>query len=131
MNGGFLSSILDIESSFQRHQQTQLGNSSGQQDMNIITGLENKNQFDTIEVKNLNMGLTFGKGKGIASSNPDNSNDMSEDDEPGYAEDGNCENFYDGGKGKKGGSSPWQRMKWTDNVVGLLIAVVSCVGDDG
>ncbi|PNX61760.1 hypothetical protein L195_g005945, partial [Trifolium pratense] len=81
MNGGFLSSILDIESSFQRHQQTQLGNSSGQQDMNIMPGLENKNQFDTIEVKNLNMGLTFGKGKGIASSNPDNSNDMSEDDE--------------------------------------------------
>jgi hypothetical protein len=121
MNGGFLSSILDIESSFHR-----------QQDMNIMTGLENKNQFDTIEVKNLNMGLNFGKGKGIASSNPANSNDMSEDDEPGYAEDGNCENFYDGGsKGKKGGSSPWQRMKWTDNVVGLLIAVVSCVGDDG
>ncbi|GFZ20680.1 sequence-specific DNA binding transcription factor [Actinidia rufa] len=34
-----------------------------------------------------------------------------------------------GEKGKK--ESPWQRMKWTDNVVRLLIAVVARVGDDG
>lgn len=131
LGGGFLSGpaggILDLESPFHRHQQqTQLAH--GQQHMNMITGLENdnnNNQIGLIEVKNLN----FGKGKGVASSNHDNSNDMSEDDEHGYGEDGNCENFFDGGKGKKG--SPWQRMKWTDNVVGLLIAVVSCVGDDG
>ncbi|XP_047328978.1 uncharacterized protein LOC124932402 [Impatiens glandulifera] len=35
-------------------------------------------------------------------------------------------------KGKKGmASSPWQRMKWTDNMVKLLIAVVASVGEDG
>ncbi|MQL76944.1 hypothetical protein Taro_009337 [Colocasia esculenta] len=27
--------------------------------------------------------------------------------------------------------SPWQRMKWTDTMVKLLIMVVYCVGDDG
>ncbi|XP_004486956.1 uncharacterized protein [Cicer arietinum] len=128
LGAGFLSGpsggILDLESPFHRHQQTQLGhpNVTGQHHMNIMTGLENDNRIGLIEVKNLNAALSFGKGKAIAED------DLSEDDEHGYAEDGNCENF-DGGKGKKG--SPWQRMKWTDNVVGLLIAVVSCVGDDG
>ncbi|XP_058780326.1 uncharacterized protein LOC131653978 [Vicia villosa] len=119
LGGGFLSGggILDIKSPFHRH--------GKQHHMNIMTGLENQNDNKNglIDVKNLNVGLNFGKGKAIVSSND---NDMSEDDE---AEDGNCENFFDGGKGKKG--SPWQRMKWTDDVVGLLIAVVSCVGDDG
>lgn len=138
LGGGFLSGpsggILDMESPFHRHQQTQLGHppsvTSHQHMNNIMSGLENDNPIGLIEVKNLNAALSFGKGKGIALSNPANSNDLSEDDEPSYAEDGNCENL-DGtaGKGKKG--SPWQRMKWTDNVVGLLIAVVGCVGDDG
>ncbi|XP_008782906.2 uncharacterized protein LOC103702316 [Phoenix dactylifera] len=32
------------------------------------------------------------------------------------------------GQGKKG--SPWQRMKWTDEVVRLLIRIVAFVGDD-
>lgn len=43
------------------------------------------------------------------------------------SEDGNGENPD---KGKKG-LSPWHRMKWTDDVVRLLIAVVAYVGDDG
>ncbi|XP_027341811.1 uncharacterized protein LOC113854791 [Abrus precatorius] len=134
LGGGFLSGpsggILDLESPFHRHQQTQLGHPSvtGQQHMNIMSGLEKDHPIGLIEVKSLNASLNFGKGKAIAPSNPANSNDLSEDDEPSYTEDGNCENL-DGGKGKKG--SPWQRMKWTDNMVRLLIAVVSCVGDDG
>jgi len=131
LGGGFLSGpsggILDLESSFHRHQQTQLGHPSitGQQQLNIMSGLESDHPIGLIEVKNLNAALNFGKGKAIA---PSNSNELSDEDEPSYAEEGNCENL-DGGKGKKG--SPWQRMKWTDNVVGLLITVVSCVGDDG
>ncbi|KAJ6845663.1 putative DNA helicase INO80 [Iris pallida] len=28
-------------------------------------------------------------------------------------------------------ASPWQRMKWTDGMVRLLIMVVYCIGDDG
>ncbi|CAI8592268.1 unnamed protein product [Vicia faba] len=113
MNGSGLGGggILDLKSPFHKH---------GKHHMNMMTGLENDNKVGLIDAKNLN----FGKGKAIASSND---NDMSEDDE---VEDGNCGNFFGGGKGKKG-SSPWQRMKWTDDVVGLLIAVVSCVGDDG
>lgn len=69
--------------------------------------------------------MNFTKGKGISQVNFGNhDNNMSEDDEPIYDEDGSGEK-----KEKKG--SPWQRMKWTDNIVRLLIAVVACVGDDG
>ncbi|KAE9588152.1 hypothetical protein Lalb_Chr22g0352361 [Lupinus albus] len=132
LGGGFLSGssggILDLESPFHRHQHSQLGHpsvTSQQQHINILGGLENDHQIGLTEAKCSNAGLSFGKGKGIAASNPANSNDFSEEDE---AEDGNCDNF-DGGKGKKG--SPWQRMKWTDNMVRLLVAVVCCVGDDG
>ncbi|XP_061340958.1 uncharacterized protein LOC133287376 [Gastrolobium bilobum] len=131
LGGGFLSGpgggILDLESPFHRHQQTQLGHPSvpSQQHMNIMSGLENDHPIDLIEV---NAAMNLNKGKGIVTSNPANSNDLSEEDEPCYAEDGNCENL-DGRKSKKG--SPWQRMKWTDEVVRLLIAVVSCVGEDG
>ncbi|PPR98262.1 hypothetical protein GOBAR_AA22410 [Gossypium barbadense] len=49
---------------------------------------------------------------------------MSEEDEPSYNEDGHGEKC----EGKNGW--PWKRMKWKDNVVRLLIAVVSCVGDE-
>ena len=131
LGGGFLSGpsgeILDLESPFHRHQHTQLGHPSitGQQHMNMMSGLESDHPIGLIEVKSLNAALNFGKGKAVA---PSNSNELSEEDEPSYAEEGNCENL-DGGKSKKG--SPWQRMKWTDNVVRLLITVVSCVGDDG
>ncbi|KAI4334584.1 hypothetical protein L6164_019256 [Bauhinia variegata] len=135
LGGGFLSGptggMLDLESPFHRHQSTQLGHPSvtSQHHMNMIGGLESDHHpIGLMEVKGSNATFNFGKGKAIAPSNPTNSNDPSEEDEPSYAEDGNCENF-DGGKGKKG--SPWQRMKWTDNVVRLLIGVVACVGDDG
>ncbi|KAG9455329.1 hypothetical protein H6P81_008233 [Aristolochia fimbriata] len=48
-------------------------------------------------------------------------NSTSDDDEPSFNEE-------DTGKGKK--SSPWQRMKWTDDMVRLLITIVSYVGED-
>ncbi|KAJ6704767.1 TRANSCRIPTION FACTOR TRIHELIX FAMILY-RELATED [Salix purpurea] len=51
----------------------------------------------------------------------------SEDDDRSFMEDGNGENCI-GAKDEKG--SPRQRMKWTDNVVRVLIAVVDRVGDD-
>jgi hypothetical protein len=66
------------------------------------------------------------KGKAVAPFN--HGYNLSEEDEPSYTEDGNGENT-EGAKGKKG--STWQRMKWTDNVVRLLISVVARVGDDG
>lgn len=50
----------------------------------------------------------------------------SDEDEPSFTEEGD---FQLGGKGKKG--SPWQRMKWTDSMVKLLINVVLFVGEDG
>ncbi|XP_058087872.1 uncharacterized protein LOC131234899 isoform X2 [Magnolia sinica] len=36
-----------------------------------------------------------------------------------------------GGASKRVGASPWQRMKWTDSMVRLLIMMVYYVGDDG
>lgn len=50
----------------------------------------------------------------------------SDEDEPSFTEEGDC---HLGGKGKRG--SPWQRMKWTDSMVKLLISVVLLVGEDG
>lgn len=46
----------------------------------------------------------------------------SDEDEPSYTEDG-TDSHLSGGKGKK--NAPWQRMKWTDSMVRLLIAMVA------
>ena len=144
LRGGFLSGasarILDIETSVQRQQQAQMNISPHNHQvhhhhMNVVmTGFENDHRpIGTMEAKGStpkSIPINHGKGKGTAPvsvRNDDNSN-TSDEDEPSFTEDGSSENFS-GGKGKKG--SPWQRMKWTDNVVKLLIGVVSCVGDDG
>ncbi|XP_052174088.1 trihelix transcription factor DF1 isoform X1 [Diospyros lotus] len=48
---------------------------------------------------------------------------LSDEDEPGIT------NEDSGGDGKRK-ASPWQRMKWTDNMVRLLIMVVYYIGDE-
>ncbi|KAL5714948.1 hypothetical protein ACHQM5_016842 [Ranunculus cassubicifolius] len=53
---------------------------------------------------------------------------MSDEDEPSFNE-GGIDGHGEGGRGKKG-SSQWQRMKWTDTMVKLLITVVSYIGED-
>ncbi|KAA3465187.1 Sequence-specific DNA binding transcription factor [Gossypium australe] len=52
---------------------------------------------------------------------------VSDEDEPSFAEEG-VDGHNDGNKGKKG--SPWQRVKWTDKMVRLLITAVSYIGED-
>ncbi|KAE8037127.1 hypothetical protein FH972_009747 [Carpinus fangiana] len=133
--GGFLSGpngvILDLDSSMHRHQQTQLGHPSlrHQHQMNVISGLESDHHpIGLMEEKGVIlkcMPMNFNKGKAIAPISIPDGNNMSEEDEPSFTEDGNGDNV-DGGKR----GSPWPRMKWTDEVVRLLIAVVACVGDD-
>lgn len=135
LGGGFLSgpngAILDLESSIHRHQQTQLGHPllRHQNQVNVMSGLEcDHHPIGLMEEKSSilkGISMNFSKGKAVAPINISSCNNMSEEDEPSFAEDGNGDN--DGGKR----GSPWQRMKWTDNVVRLLIAVVACVGDDG
>ncbi|BAU02051.1 hypothetical protein VIGAN_11146400 [Vigna angularis var. angularis] len=44
-----------------------------------------------------------------------------------FAEEG-VDGHQEGGRGKKG--SPWQRVKWTDKMVRLLITAVSYIGED-
>lgn len=54
-------------------------------------------------------------------------NSVSDEDEPSFTEEGG-DGHNDPNKGKKG--SPWQRVKWTDKMVRLLITAVSYIGED-
>ena len=138
LGGRFLSGpnsgLLDLESPIHRHQQSQLGHPSlaHQHQVNLVGCFDNDHQpIGLSEVKGTPSKVysaNFGKGKAVSPFNCASSGNASEDDDQSFMEDGNGENST-GVKGKKG--SPWQRMKWTDNVVRLLIAVVACVGDDG
>ncbi|XP_077214551.1 uncharacterized protein LOC143849432 [Tasmannia lanceolata] len=125
MGGGILSGrgagILELEPSIHRHQHHHLAQMPFPRHhhtptMGAMTSLENDHS------KGIPMNCVRGKGL-IA---PNASNNTSEEDEPSFT-DGNDVNF-NWGKGKKG--SPWQRMKWTDNIVRLLITVVSYVEED-
>ncbi|XP_059631605.1 uncharacterized protein LOC132274360 [Cornus florida] len=54
-------------------------------------------------------------------------NPASDEDEPNFTEDA-FDGQNDANKGKKG--SPWQRVKWTDTMVRLLVTAVSYIGED-
>ncbi|KAL2334901.1 hypothetical protein Fmac_016114 [Flemingia macrophylla] len=54
-------------------------------------------------------------------------NSPSDEDEPSFADEG-ADGHHEAGRGKKG--SPWQRVKWTDKMVRLLITAVSYIGED-
>ncbi|MBA0732590.1 hypothetical protein Gogos_016667 [Gossypium gossypioides] len=116
-NGG----LFDLESPIQREQRPQIH-------MVMMTALGNEHRSTGLmEAKGSSQKgfpMNFGKGKGISPVIAITDGSMSEEDEPSYNEDGNGEKC----KGKNGW--PWKRMKWKDNVVRLLIAVVSCVGDE-
>ncbi|XP_058755221.1 uncharacterized protein LOC131628406 [Vicia villosa] len=56
-------------------------------------------------------------------------NSTSDEDEPSFNEEG-FEAQHEGGRGKKGPSSPWQRVKWDDKMVRLMITAVSYIGED-
>ncbi|XVE78867.1 hypothetical protein DITRI_Ditri14bG0012600 [Diplodiscus trichospermus] len=128
-NGG----LFDLESSIHRQQQHQLNQPPMMPHRHkvMMTGLENEHRsIGFMESKGSNpegFSMNFGKGKGVSPLIATTSGSTSGEEEPSN-ENGNDEDS-NGGKGKNG--SPWQRMKWMDNVVRLLIAVVACVGDDG
>ncbi|KAJ0969615.1 hypothetical protein J5N97_022492 [Dioscorea zingiberensis] len=52
----------------------------------------------------------------------------SDDEDPSFNTEDGVNGHIDTGKVKK--TSPWQRMKWTDAMVKLLITVVSYIGED-
>lgn len=54
-------------------------------------------------------------------------NSGSEEDEPSFTEEG-IDGHNEVSRGKKG--LPWQRVKWTDKMVKLLITAVSYIGED-
>ncbi|KAK6925652.1 Myb/SANT-like DNA-binding domain 4 [Dillenia turbinata] len=128
LGGGFMSAsgsgLLDLDNPIRRHPQYQISHPQHNNHlMNMMVGLGNTNN----QMTQKGISLNFNKGKAIV-PNPTNNSNTSEEEEPSFSEDRNGENL-NGAKGKNG--SQWQRMKWTDNVVRLLIAVVACVGDDG
>ncbi|KAK4373781.1 hypothetical protein RND71_004458 [Anisodus tanguticus] len=138
MGGGFLSGYNGGFLGMNRLQQPQLNSNSAahgyqtnqnnvQSSVNAKLGLEHDKPIGLMDVKGC---MAFGKDKAAGPSNVSNNpnSNTSDEDEPSFTEDGNGDN-YGGAQGKKG--SLWQRMKWTDNVVKLLIQVVACVGDDG
>lgn len=89
--------------------------------MNLMDRIDDEQSLGFMETKILNPNtsyLSFGKEK------PDDDHNVSDEDEPSFMGDENSN------KDRKG-SSPWQRMKWSDSRVRLLIQVVACVGDDG
>lgn len=93
---------------------------------------DGQKQMGLREVKDSDHGgftMNFGKERIVGSSNVTiNFNDHSSDEgEPSYEE--GYRGGTSGAKGKK--DAPWQRMKWTDNIVRLLIEVVASVGEDG
>lgn len=99
--------------------------------IDMMGGLENEQPLGFIEGKGLSLkspSVDFGKGKGTSRGQSYSNNTTSEDEEPSFMEDADGDN-PSGANCKK--RSPWQRMKWTDEVVRLLIAVVASVGDDG
>ncbi|CAH2036655.1 unnamed protein product [Thlaspi arvense] len=54
-------------------------------------------------------------------------NSVSDDDEPSFTEEGG-DGHNEANKSNKG--SPWQRVKWTDKMVKMLITAVSYIGED-
>ncbi|KAH9615335.1 hypothetical protein KSS87_023703, partial [Heliosperma pusillum] len=98
--------------------------------LNMVSALENEQPLGFGEAKELTLvGMTMdlGKGKGISLGPSCSNNTTSDDEEPSFTEDVNGENCNGANSRKK---LRWQRMKWTDNVIRLLIAVVASVGDD-
>ncbi|CAO2837266.1 unnamed protein product [Amaranthus hypochondriacus] len=140
LGGGFLSGsnrLLDMEMSVDKLQQGHMGQSLMTHEslelnpINMMSGIENEQSLGFLEAKGLSlkgMSMDFGKGKGISLGFSPSNHTTSEDEEPSFTEDMNGENC-NSSKDRK--ESPWQRMKWTDNAVRLLIAVVASVGDDG
>ncbi|XP_070008797.1 trihelix transcription factor DF1 [Nicotiana sylvestris] len=73
---------------------------------------ETENQQQQQQQQSLRQGLPFNKAKNQSLT-------FSDDDDNNSVEDG-----------KKSKTCPWQRMKWTDNMVRLLIMVVYYIGDE-
>ncbi|KAL9234771.1 hypothetical protein vseg_009600 [Gypsophila vaccaria] len=129
--------LLDMEMPLHKRQEGQMGQplmttrqSHQFPPLNMVSGLDNEQPLGFGEAKELTLGgmaMDPGKGKGISLGPSCSNNTTSEDDEPSFAEDVNGENA-DGVNSKR--KCRWQRMKWTDSVIRLLIAVVASVGDD-
>eukprot|EP00252_Welwitschia_mirabilis_P020149 TRINITY_DN4872_c0_g1_i1.p1 TRINITY_DN4872_c0_g1~~TRINITY_DN4872_c0_g1_i1.p1 ORF type:complete len:504 (+),score=151.25 TRINITY_DN4872_c0_g1_i1:726-2237(+) len=130
--------MLDLEGHLQHHQhqsphpqhhqipQTQLAHQQHLQTMNMIpmnhsgaSPLESDQSLAMMEFKPNPKSSFSGPTKARTAT--------SDEDEPSFTEDG-IDSHGVGGKSKK--NNMWQRMKWTDAMVKLLITVVLYVGED-
>lgn len=127
--------ILGMNRNHQQNQSSKparLQNDQVQSLMNTKSVAEKDNRVGVREVRDSAtraFTMTFGKERMAAPSNDAiNINENSSDEDETSVEEGN-DGDTGGVKGKK--DAPWQRMKWTDKIVRLLIQVVANVGEDG
>ncbi|XP_015942542.1 uncharacterized protein LOC107467844 [Arachis duranensis] len=127
MQGGASFGGFDLPGSIRVHHQGQHPHTMHQQHQNLPRQGSSVHEGFPLTMGNLQgcdqtISLTdFAKGER-------SKNSASEEDEPSFNEEGG-DGHHEAGRGKKG--SPWQRVKWTDKMVRLLITAVSYIGEDG
>ncbi|KAJ8545616.1 hypothetical protein K7X08_018199 [Anisodus acutangulus] len=80
-------------------------------------------QLQHYQSHNANSPLTIGSMQENTSLAERGGKSASDEDEPSFTED-------DPNKGGKKATTPWQRVKWTDQMVRLLITAVSYIGEE-
>ncbi|KAL5973581.1 hypothetical protein ACLOJK_030234 [Asimina triloba] len=114
MLGGISSGMLGLEMPLHQHQQQQ------HQLVSFIAADHHQSQPHQQQPKHHPFAYNPSKGKQQQQQITAQSD---EEDQDGDAQ--------SSGAGKRASASPWQRMKWTDSMVRLLIMMVYYVGDDG
>ncbi|KAJ8549668.1 hypothetical protein K7X08_033375 [Anisodus acutangulus] len=83
----------------------------------------NPQQLQHYQSHNANFPLTIGSMQENISYAERGRKSASDEDEPSFTED-------DPNRGGKKATTPWQRVKWTDQMVRLLITAVSYIGEE-
>lgn len=146
MGGGLLQGstgmILDLDHPMHRHYPSMIPQPLNPQphqlppgSMTLSTADQSMSLYDLSPSKAAVAAGGMAVPSGIAFRTKLGSSSPSEDDDDHDAsfntDDAGPRSGKKGGGGGPSSSSPWQRMKWTDDMVRLLISVVACVGDDG
>lgn len=131
MLSGMSSGIMDMQAPLQHHQhQHQHQHHPLAHHIQAMAPIAVGNHVSVVHDAEQSLALVESKvtSKNLMACSKGKLTAKSDEDEPSFTEDG-TDSHLSGGKSKK--NSPWQRMKWTDSMVKLLITVVLCVGEDG
>ncbi|KAK7345438.1 hypothetical protein VNO77_16042 [Canavalia gladiata] len=119
LGSGMFSGLLGVENPLQQQQQQQQQNLTNQQNPHHLQHHPQMFSYDT----QLQQPIKHGCPPYSAKNKPQQQQQgtLSDEDEPGFPAD----------EDPKRKVSPWQRMKWTDTMVRLLIMAVYYIGDEG